>query len=198
MRRIKTELFRQLACLERLQTSQWINRFTYDLFRRFRCDRFDFYATLRAGHNRRRGSFSIEQNRKINFAHNLGGLLYQHFVYYATSRASLMCHQDLPQHFRGNFPYFFRRSANMHSPFEPVLEYSFASAAGMDLRFDDNFDIAELARDLFRFIEGRRNFTSRRCDIELLQQLLGLVFVNVHLQEAAFPTPRLSISEKVE
>src|SRR6266513_8954 len=50
----------------------------------------------------------------------------------------------------------------------------------MDLRFVDNFDIAELARDLFRFIEGRRDFTRRRGDIELLQQLLGLIFVNVH------------------
>jgi hypothetical protein len=58
----------------------------------------------------------------------------------------------------------------------------------MDLRFDDNFDITELARDLFRFIERRRDFTSCRCDIEPLQQLLGLIFVNVHLQEAAFPT----------
>src|SRR5207247_10685451 len=84
----------------------------------------------------------------------------------------------------------------MHSAFEPVLEYSFAPAAGMYLRFDDNFDITELARDLFRFIERRRDFALRRCDIEPLQQLLRLIFVNVHLAGAAASPPPLAIRSK--
>src|SRR5205823_7840722 len=103
-------------------TSQWIDRLTNDLLRRFRCDRFDFYTAFRARDNQRRGSRAIEQNRKINFARNLGGFRDQHFVDQATGRACLMCYQDLPEHFRGNFPYFFRRLANVYSAFESILE----------------------------------------------------------------------------
>src|SRR6266403_4232855 len=96
-----------------------------------------------------------------------------------------MCYQNLPEHFRGDFPYFFRRLANVDSAFESILEHSLASPARMNLCLNDNIDIAELARDVFCFIERRGDFTSRRCYIESLQQLPGLIFVNVHLQGAA-------------
>jgi hypothetical protein len=50
----------------------------------------------------------------------------------------------------------------------------------VNLGFNDNIDVPKLARDLFRFLERRSDFASRRRHIESLQQFLGLVFVNVH------------------
>jgi hypothetical protein len=80
-----------------------------------------------------------------------------------------MRYKDLPEHFRDDFPYLFRRFANVDSAFEPILELSLASSAGMNLRFNDNFNVAKLARDLFRFIKSRGNFAARCCYIEFLQ-----------------------------
>ncbi len=65
----------------------------------------------------------------------------------------------------------------------------------MNLRFDDDIDIAEFARDLLRLVRGRRNPPSRSRYIEFLQQFFGLVFVNIHRQGAAVFGP-LSISGK--
>jgi hypothetical protein len=107
--------------------------------------------------------------------------------------------QALAEHFFGSFPDFFRSLSNVHSAFESILELPLASAAGMNLCFNDNFNVAKLARDLFRFIERRGDFASRRCDIEFLQQLPGLVLVNIHLQGAAvFSPPPIDFSERVE
>jgi hypothetical protein len=68
----------------------------------------------------------------------------------------------------------------VNSSFESVFERSFPSSASVNLGFNDNIDIPKLARDLFRFLERRSDFASRRCDIEFLQQFPGLIFVNVH------------------
>jgi hypothetical protein len=62
-----------------------------------------------------------------------------------------------------------------------VLERSFAASARMNLRFNNDLNIAEFASDLLRLIECRRDFASRRCYVESLQQLLGLIFVDIHL-----------------
>jgi hypothetical protein len=107
-----------------------------------------------------------------------------------------MCYQNLPEHFRGDFPHFFRRLANVDSAFESIPELSLTSAARMNLCLNDNINIAELARDVFCFIERRGDFTSRRCNIEPLQQLPGLIFVNVHLQRATVSSPPPSIRRK--
>jgi len=68
----------------------------------------------------------------------------------------------------------------MNSTFESVLECSFAASARVNLRFNNDLDITQFAGDLLRFIECRRDLASRRCYVESLQQLPGLVFMNVH------------------
>jgi hypothetical protein len=68
----------------------------------------------------------------------------------------------------------------MNSAFESVFKCPFPSSASVNLCFNDNIDIPELARDLFRFLEGRSDLASRRRHIESLQQFRGLIFVNVH------------------
>jgi hypothetical protein len=71
----------------------------------------------------------------------------------------------------------------MNAAFESVFERSFSPSASVNLGFNDNIDIPKLMRDLFRLVEPRSDFASRRRHIESLQQFLGLIFVNVHLAE---------------
>jgi hypothetical protein len=66
----------------------------------------------------------------------------------------------------------------------------------MNLRLNNNIYIAEFTRDLFRLVKGRRDPASRGRYVEFLQELFGLVFVNVHRQGAAVSSPPLSISAK--
>ena len=103
-----------------------------------------------------------------------------------------MRHQHFAKHFRSNFAHFLRCFANMNATFESVFERSLAAAAGVNLRLHDNLDVSELARDLFRFIECRCNFASRRRHIEFLQQLSGLIFVNVHRLSLRSQTEQLA------
>src|SRR4029453_11201786 len=83
----------------------------------------------------------------------------------------------------------------MHAPFESVRECTFAASAGVNLRFNHDFDVAKFARDLLRLVKGRRDSSWRRRYIEFLQQFFGLVFVNIHRQRAPL-SGALSISGK--
>src|SRR5262249_54009111 len=75
---------------------------------------------------------------------------------------------------------FVRRFANVHAALKAIFEGPFAASASMNLCLHNNIDIAQLMRDLLRFIERRRDSPARCSHIEFLQQLFGLIFVNIH------------------
>ena len=177
-------------------TRQRIDWFTNDFLRRFRRDGFDFNAAFSAGNNHRRSCGSVEQDSEINLARDVGGFGYEHFVNLATTRSGLVRDKDLTQHLRRDLAHFRRRLANMYPAFESIFERALAASAGVNLRLNNNIDIAEFARDLFRVVKGRRDPPSGGRYIEFLQQLFGLVFVNVHRQGAAVSSPPLSIFSK--
>jgi hypothetical protein len=70
----------------------------------------------------------------------------------------------------------------VHAAFKPIFETSFTASTGMDLCLNNNIDIAQFTRDLLRFIERRRDSAAGRSHIKFLQQLFGLIFVDVHSQ----------------
>ena len=72
----------------------------------------------------------------------------------------------------------------MNAALESILECPLSSSAGVNLRLNDKIDTSQLARDLLYFIECRGDFASRGRHIEFLEQLLGLILVNVHSQNA--------------
>ena len=88
--------------------------------------------------------------------------------------------QSLPKHFAGNFASFGRRFHNVHAAFESILECPLPATSGVDLRFHDDVDLPDLARDRFRFVRGRRNFSGCRGDAKFLKQLFRLILVDVH------------------
>src|SRR5215469_128129 len=68
----------------------------------------------------------------------------------------------------------------MNAAFESIFKRSLSASASVNLRLNDNIDIAQFASDLLRFIQHCCDFATCRRYIELLQQFPGLIFVNVH------------------
>ena len=71
----------------------------------------------------------------------------------------------------------------MHAALKTVLERALPSAARMNLRFDDDHLAAfakNLLRNSARLINRRAGFAGRNIDSALGEQLLGLIFVNIH------------------
>ncbi len=62
-----------------------------------------------------------------------------------------------------------------------VFDRAFAAAAGVDLGFDDGERAAELLERGGGFVGGGGHDALRHGDAGFAQQLLGLVFVNLHL-----------------
>src|SRR5205823_11734087 len=122
-------------------------------------------------------------------ARNVSGLGDEHFVYCATARPGLVSDQNLTKHFCCDIAHFRWTLADMHSALESVRERTLATAASVNLRFNDNLNIAQLACDLLRLVECRSDPPPGSSYIEFLQQLFGLVFVNVHRQGAAVSSP---------
>src|SRR5262245_59872267 len=94
-----------------------------------------------------------------------------------------MRHEHLAEHLRRNFTNFLRRPANLNPALESILESSFAPSARVNLCFNDNIDIAQLTCDLLSLVEGRCDSATRGGHIELLQQLFGLMFLDVHRED---------------
>jgi hypothetical protein len=88
--------------------------------------------------------------------------------------------KGLPEHLCCDIAHFLGRLAQMHAAFKTVGERPFPSPAGVDLRFHDQLAAAQIFRRALRLGGASRRFTRRRGDAKFLQQLLGLVLVNIH------------------
>ena len=91
--------------------------------------------------------------------------------------------EHLAEHLGGDVTRFFRRLADMHAAFEPVLEGPLAAPTGMDLRLDDDLRTAEAPGHGESFIGGERDVSLGTGDAEFLEEFARLVFVNVHDEE---------------
>src|SRR6266403_2902315 len=99
--------------------------------------------------------------------------------------------QGLAEHFLRNFARFLRRFDDVHSAFESVLEGPLPSSTSVDLRFDHKtairtdsscgkVDISQFTRACFGFVGRRRDSPTRGGNVEFLEQLFGLILVNIH------------------
>src|SRR5207237_8792703 len=86
----------------------------------------------------------------------------------------------LAEHLRRDLASVGRRLGEVNPALESILESPLPSSTCVNLRFHDKIDMSQLARDLLYFIWSRGNFSTRRRDIEFLQQFFGLIFVNIH------------------
>jgi len=95
-----------------------------------------------------------------------------------------MCDQRLPKHLPCDLARFFRRFAKVDAALESIRECPFPSPTRVNLRFHHNLSRCDFARDLFCFLWRRGHFAARCRDPEFLQQLFGLIFVNIHCRRS--------------
>src|SRR6185312_13711945 len=91
---------------------------------------------------------------------------------------------------------FLRRFAEVDTALESIGEGPFPSPACVNLRFHHNLGRCDFARDLFCFLWGGGHFAARCRYPEFPQQLLGLIFVNVHRRRST--TKRGTFAHSIE
>src|ERR1022692_2623575 len=91
-----------------------------------------------------------------------------------------MRYQSLSEHLCRKLACFLRRFAQMDAALESICEGPLPSSAGGNLRLQHEIARPKFARHLLRFFGSRRHLSRRRSHSEFLEQLFGLVFVNVH------------------
>jgi hypothetical protein len=84
------------------------------------------------------------------------------------------------EHFAGKFCGLLRGLDEVDTAWEPIFEVPFAAATGVDLGLDDQFRTAEKACCFGGFFRGACDGTTWAGDLESVEKLFGLVFVDIH------------------
>ena len=124
---------------------------------------------------------AIKEDGKVVFLGDVHRLGDEYLAHQFALRAGLVRDERLPEHFAGDVFCLLRCIDDMHATFESVFEGALAAATRMHLGFHDEARATDLASG-FSSLLGRAGddaFGGR--DAEFFKQLLGLVFVDVHL-----------------
>ncbi len=147
-------------------------------------DFFDVHAALGAGHDERAGSFTIQENGEIKFFFDLRTGGEQQRLHHAALGTGLLGDECLTKHLFGETYRFVHGRRDFHAALEAGFESALAASAGMDLRFDNDARTASgdyLICRRAHFGERLGREFERDGDAVFGEQLLGLVFVNVHV-----------------
>ena len=146
-------------------------------------DFLDVHAAFGAGHNDGTRHDAVKQDGDIEFLFDDRGGLDEELADDAALWAGLFGDEHLAEHGFGEFKYFVGRRANFDAPMQAVFERALAAAAGVNLRLDDDPFMAG-GKKLFRGRSGLcgcgRDVSRWNRDAHLREELLGLVFVDVH------------------
>src|SRR6185312_4583396 len=176
------EAERQAAGVERRESGSRIDGGTQDLFGMLCRHILDVHAAFRGRDHGDAPARAVDQQGQVEFARDVATGLHVDAVHDSPGRAGLFRHQRVADH-------RFRRGAHfLDGAREPdaalaggiVREPSGAAAARMDLRFHHEHRTRQLRRRGGSLIGCPRNMTVKDCHAVALQQLLGLVLVDVH------------------
>ena len=132
----RPERERQLARLKRNEPGRRIDVFLVNPLRRLLGDRFDLHAAVLAGHDDRPAGRAVDHDAQIQLARNRQALLDQQARHRAPLRTRLMRDQLHPVDLIGELVGLSRVRGQLDAA-------ALASAAGVNLRFDDNRAAAE-------------------------------------------------------
>ena len=191
----------EFARLIRHHADRGIDGFPDDFLRRVGGDFLDIHAALGAGHHDRPRHSAVEQDGDIEFPFDDRGGFDKEFADDAALRAGLFGDEHLAEHGFGAFDNLVGRRTDFDSPKKPAFECTLAAAAGVNLRFDDDPFVAG-GKKLFCSRSGfcgcGRDVPRWHGHAHLREELLGLVFVDVHrlvdhLPEVASLLPRFDV-----
>ncbi len=168
------------ARLVRLQADRWIDARLEDLLGRFFRNLLDLNPSFGRGHDHRGRSRPIHENRQIVLLVDIGAFSKVNRLYLPARRTRLHRNQRVVEHSVRVFERLFAGLGQLDASLETVGEASLATAARMDLRFNDDHTFAEAVDAGLEFVfrAGRRAFRTRNA--VLFEQLFSLVFVNIH------------------
>ena len=144
-----------------------------DLLRRLVRHLFDVHAAFGGGDEGDAAGAAVDQRGEIKLAVDGRAVLDIEALHDAAMRAGLVRDQRHAEHALGFF-------LDILDGFDDLDAAAFAAAAGMDLRLHHPDRPAKLLRRSDRFLHREGGLAARHGHAEAAQNLLGLIFVDVH------------------
>src|SRR3990170_910442 len=162
-----------LAALEVEQSHRGIHRFAHDARRLITRCLFDLDPATVASDDRDALARAVNDKTKIVLARDVHGLLDQHALHALPLRTGLGGDQGPTDHFIGRRAHFFNGVGQLDAT-------GLAAAAGVDLRLDHEAADAEFLGHGHRLFHAVRHAARGHRYAVLTQQILRLVFVDIH------------------
>jgi hypothetical protein len=160
-----------------------IDREGHDLLRAVVRDVLDVDAALGRHHEGDARGLAVDQDREVEFLVDVGAVLDVEAVDLLAVIAGLHRDQRRSQHLLGVFVDLGDRFGDPHPAFvtgRGFLELALAAAAGMDLALHHPDRAGQRFRGRVGILRPQHGDALRDRYAELVQQCLGLVFVNIH------------------
>ena len=161
-----------------------IDREADDLFRAVVRDVLDVDAAFGRNHERHFAGFAVDQDREIKLLVDIGAFLDVEPVDLLAVRPGLHRHQRRAQHLLGEFVDLGDRFGDAHATLVAgggFLELALAAAAGMDLAFYHPDGAGKGLGCGIGIGRPQHRHALRDRHPEFVQQRLGLVFMDIHL-----------------
>lgn len=142
----------------------------------------DLHPPLARGHQRDPAAVAIDEKRKIKLARDVAALLDIDAMHLAPGRPGLLGDERVAKHQGCGLARLLGRTREPHAALarRVVGEMPGATPAGMDLRLDHIDRAGKRPRRRFRLFRGPGDMPREHRDAVFAQQLLGLIFVDVH------------------
>ena len=176
LRAFESQLERQLASLERLQTNYRLDIFLEDCVRILRRDFFNFHPARFRSHKHHLRRLAIHHDTEIKLAIDLRRFLNQQSLHFLPGRPRLVRHQRHAKNVFGVLRGLFQRLRHLHPA-------ALAAPSGMNLSLDDNGHIAgteKLFGSRIGLLQRGRHLACRHGNAILPEDLFRLVLVNFH------------------
>ena len=159
----------------------------------------DVHAAFGRDDERHAADRAVDQQRQIELARDVGAVLDVEAVDLLAGRAGLLGDQRVAEHLLGVGAHLGHRLRQPDAALgvgAELLEPALAAAAGMDLALDHIERAGQLLGRGFRLVARERDALGDR-QAELLEQRLGLIFVDVHARAGSYLLGRPSVQAQM-
>ena len=163
----------ELAALVRLQPFDEVDHDGVDVFGRLAGDLLDVHAAVLGGDERDGLGITIDQDRQVQLAGDVGGVGHQHQVHRQRAAGRLVGFHVGAEHALGGSAHVVEAAAELDAA-------GLAAAAGVDLRLDHPLRAAKRLGGIDGSVGGIGDLARRHGDAVLREQFFGLVFVEIH------------------
>jgi hypothetical protein len=174
-----------LASLKGLHADGGLDRLADDALRLARRDLLDFHAARRGRDDHHPFGFSVEHEAQIDLLGDGGRLLDIEAIDGLSLRPGLVGDQSLAQQLRCRVPHLVRVAAEL----DPA---GLAAGPGVNLSLDDPALAADLLSPVAGLLGTVGQAAARHRDAEPRQELLGLIFMNIHRPSPTANRPPVS------